>query len=613
MWCVVILLIGVNLREKMNLREEEDTSIYKTITRLRWTSPSGEKPGTFREWVKKHPYREEFSWCKVLEKEENKKRNIVILVDTTIIDTLLSDLSLLMEKLSYEGFSPSVYSIKGGTHDSLRNFLFSLYKKDSIEGALLIGYLPIAWFQVEHDWELGYAEWPIDLFYMDLDGVWEDSYKKTEDGELEPGSDSIYDYHSGEREPEIYVGRLIPTGIGEEIALIKNYIKKNINYRDYSIALPRKALLYIDDDWAEYKEVYCPPVALLYKDTTIILDSNITRAVDYKRRLDATWAWVSVYVHSWPGGHAFYYNNYTEEDYFYGREYFTQNPMVNFYNYFACSFARYTTNNYGAGCAIFAKNWSVGAIGCTKVGSMLEFEYFYKPLGEGKTLGEAFKDWFTEIIEDLTWNKLLWHYGMTLIGDPFLRPTGHPIKVKLISPEPGGIVKVKKDIKYVWYKAFDGAKYRLKIDDDESVEVTDTFYVDPTERAVGEHTFKIKSGTQHGVWGEYEVYSFEIITGVEEEEVSVFNYYLAQNAPNPFKENTIIRYGLKERGKITIGVYNLLGEKVATIVEGEKKKGEYWVKWEGVDEKGKKLPTGVYFCKMEANGFRQVKKLYIIR
>ena len=58
---------------------------------------------------------------------------------------------------------------------------------------------------------------------------------------------------------------------------------------------------------------------------------------------------------------------------------------------------------------------------------MLDFNYFYRPLGEGKKLGEAFKYWFACIYDSvgMSYDRLCWHYGMTLLADPFLIPLGH--------------------------------------------------------------------------------------------------------------------------------------------------------------------------------------------
>ncbi|MFA5031959.1 MAG: T9SS type A sorting domain-containing protein [bacterium] len=400
---------------------------------LRWEGPSGSKPGTFKEWSVSHPYK---TFSTALTKKlsvQRKAGKVVILVDSTIASSLTSELNQLMTNLQYEGYTVSSYNIAGGTPENLRSFLKGLYDNDNIEGALFVGDLPVAWFQVENDYgTYGYAEWPIDLFYMDLNGDWIDTMKYYAVGDsLASGKDSIYDAHSGDVNPEIYVGRLTPTGIGNDTLLIKNYFAKDNAYRNHSIELQHRALVYVEDDWHYWAPEWAGDVSLLYDDTLVVADSNATRVTDYRIKLDTVRAWVSVFAHSWPGGHVFYYNNHASYDYYYASEYTSQDPPANFYNLFACSFARYTESGYGGGRTIFNQSYGVGAIGSTKTGSMLDFYYFYLPLSQGKTMGEAFKDWFYYITAGgVSFDDICWHYGMTLLGDPFLKPKGHNIAIE---------------------------------------------------------------------------------------------------------------------------------------------------------------------------------------
>jgi hypothetical protein len=96
-------------------------------------------------------------------------------------------------------------------------------------------------------------------------------------------------------------------------------------------------------------------------------------------------------------------------------------PVAHFYNLFACSNARYVETDYMAGWYIFLQDYGLGAIGSTKTGSMLSFEDFYRPFGQGRTIGVAFQQWFVDRasggFED--W-AISWFYGMTLHGDPTL-------------------------------------------------------------------------------------------------------------------------------------------------------------------------------------------------
>jgi len=256
---------------------------------------------------------------------------------------------------------------------------------------------------------------------MDLNGTWLDTMN-TGNGK--------YDGHTGEINPEIYIGRLTPTGIGDDTLLLKNYFRKDNAYRYDTLELRHRALVFCDDDWIPWAPQWASDVALLYPDTMDYWDAETTRATVYRAKLDSIQAWVSVFVHSWPGGHQFVYNSGGSYEYYYSTEYTTQDPPANFYNHFACSFSRYTTSGYGGGRSVFNQTSGLGETSSTKTGSMLEFYYFYQPLSQQKTMGEAFKTWFTYITSNgVTFDEMCWHYGMTLLGDPYLKPTGHNVSV----------------------------------------------------------------------------------------------------------------------------------------------------------------------------------------
>ncbi len=71
-----------------------------------------------------------------------------------------------------------------------------------------------------------------------------------------------------------------------------------------------------------------------------------------------------------------------------------------------------------------------------------------------------------------------------------------------------------------------------------------------------------------------------------------------QNYPNPFNSITKIRYDLPEKGKVKIEIYNILGQRVRTLVNEEQKRGEYEVLWDGRFENNNEVSSGVYFIKI---------------
>lgn len=92
---------------------------------------------------------------------------------------------------------------------------------------------------------------------------------------------------------------------------------------------------------------------------------------------------------------------------------------------------------------------------------------------------------------------------------------------------------------------------------------------------------------------------------------------LYQNYPNPFNHTTIIRYSISVReGKLhrtDLRIYNVLGEEVRALVNEEKWPGDYEVVWNGKDNQGKEVGSGVYFCRLQAGGFVATRKIILLR
>ena len=84
-------------------------------------------------------------------------------------------------------------------------------------------------------------------------------------------------------------------------------------------------------------------------------------------------------------------------------------------------------------------------------------------------------------------------------------------------------------------------------------------------------------------------------------------FSLSQNYPNPFNPTTKIDFALARTGDVTIVVYNLIGQKVKTLVSESLHYGYHGITWNGLDDFGRAVPSGVYFSELRAKGFRQSK------
>lgn len=88
---------------------------------------------------------------------------------------------------------------------------------------------------------------------------------------------------------------------------------------------------------------------------------------------------------------------------------------------------------------------------------------------------------------------------------------------------------------------------------------------------------------------------------------------LIGNYPNPFNPETMISFNLSEAGHVTIEVYNIKGEKIKTLVDGEYTPTEHSIVWNGKDDNNKSVSSGVYFYKMKADNFLQTKKMILMK
>jgi hypothetical protein len=90
-------------------------------------------------------------------------------------------------------------------------------------------------------------------------------------------------------------------------------------------------------------------------------------------------------------------------------------------------------------------------------------------------------------------------------------------------------------------------------------------------------------------------------------------FSLRQNYPNPFNPETIIPYSLPKRGRIVIHVYNVLGQRLRTLFDGNQRAGHHQILWDGKDEAGRAVPNGLYLCKLEGLGKVTTRKMIVLK
>jgi hypothetical protein len=88
----------------------------------------------------------------------------------------------------------------------------------------------------------------------------------------------------------------------------------------------------------------------------------------------------------------------------------------------------------------------------------------------------------------------------------------------------------------------------------------------------------------------------------------VKDYRLEQNYPNPFNPSTMLSFALPQSGLTTLKVYNILGQEVATLLNGFEKSGVHQVLFDAAT-----LSSGVYFYKLQSGNFVQSKKMVLLK
>ena len=319
---------------------------------------------------------------------------VVLLVDNAVYSGITSSLSTFQSDLEAEGYTVIVWQIEGGTASDIRSDLQSEYSSSGLAGAIAIGDIPTGWI------ENGYGEYPIDMYLMDMNGIWSD-----------PDNDGLFDSYSNGA-PEIWLGRLTPTylSFGSSIELLNSYFAKNHAYRIGALSLPDRALAY-----EEAFEGLTGALDNLYDDVTRKDDPVGTNADDFKQELLYGYEWVHLISHSSPWGSSFHtgapssgagtLNNF---------ELPPLDPHALFYVCNCCSNGRWTEIDNLANSYIWTDSYGLAALAQAKVDYTNYFTEYYSQLASGSNLGDAYRVWLGSNMSN--------EDGAVLFGDPTLKP-----------------------------------------------------------------------------------------------------------------------------------------------------------------------------------------------
>ncbi len=111
--------------------------------------------------------------------------------------------------------------------------------------------------------------------------------------------------------------------------------------------------------------------------------------------------------------------------------------------------------------------------------------------------------------------------------------------------------------------------------------------------------------------GRYRALSDDELTRLVDPTVSDFSF--DQNYPNPFNPVTALNFALPQATHVTLEVYNVLGQKVATLVDRDYPAGRHSVEWNSRQSDGREVASGVYFARIKAGEFTASKKMVVVK
>ena len=377
------------------------------------------RPMTYEEYVQGRDFADSPSITLLRSPAAQTDQLIDIFVNEDLFPYIQGDLDIFLLDLQAGGYTVNLYTSNQTQSPAfLRNILYQDWANLGIVGVIFIGDLAIPWYEMYEpsDWGGDHVEFPCDLYFMDLDGYWGDS-----------DADQLFDSHDGELLADIWAGQLVASPMhyhgADEITLLQNYFRKNHLYRTGELRMDDRGLAFIDNDWNTFGWGF--DVARAYPSTDSLVDvyeTSRTNYINYVRgESNNRYEHVLICSHSSSFDHYIFYdyNNY-QLFHNYEIENFMMQALT--YNLFACSNSRYVESDNMGGWYIFETEYGLLTVGCTKTGSMLCFEDFYEPLGDGANYGDALLEWAQLNMETCAGDaSRAWFYGMCIQGDPTLK------------------------------------------------------------------------------------------------------------------------------------------------------------------------------------------------
>jgi len=329
---------------------------------------------------------------------EPKYPLFLIIVENSLYSGISDKLGTYISETARGDSSAKVIEWSGTSASQLRDTIEKYYSNYNILGAFLIGDLPYVRYEM-YNWDK-HEEFPSDLYYASPGTNWYDD-----------DSDEIYDRYSTIN-IRYFITRIIGT-----VSEVNSYFTKVHDYRSgYSSTPAKRALLFIDNDWAD---IYSNEKFMLddiYAVVDVVKDTNLSTRQQYSDYLSGSGAeYVMQLIHA--SYEKLYFDHIGTYQTMSISEMLNLNPKARFYNLFDCSACNFEHDNLGMN-YVMKTSYGLAVMGTTKTGGNYYPQSFNQALAEGKTWGESWVRWWQSGASYIDWK---WKMGLVIYGDPMLQ------------------------------------------------------------------------------------------------------------------------------------------------------------------------------------------------
>ncbi|MBN1968971.1 MAG: T9SS type A sorting domain-containing protein [Candidatus Delongbacteria bacterium] len=337
---------------------------------------------------------------------------LLLIIESNIYPEISEFLDQFIQDLNEDEIASVTYiyneKIQGDNSNDLKELIQNYFTNNSIDGVLLVGDLPYAYFEIDNQSLI------TDVFFMDMDGKWDDI-----------DNDGVLDSHEGDIQPEIYLSRIathnLPILPYDEKDIIKLYLNKNHQYRLFGSQIDEMGLIYCDDFWAGWGNRWKKDMEAVIGSPQLYRDSLSTTKLDYISKLSDQYSISHIFTEC-----SYDYQILTTNN---SATYFTASDLianpskhqVMLFN--GGSISNIEMENNLASLYLFTGDRTLNVIGCSSDGGFSYPYDFYKNLGRSFTIGESFKSWLTGFIRNGKVDILACKdfYGQILLGDPTIK------------------------------------------------------------------------------------------------------------------------------------------------------------------------------------------------